>query len=75
MLEISHRSGSYTNPLLGPRLVSSSCQTDDIQITSTQLELTRNDLDELEGEEEEFEDHSAFNPLLAVSPTSGKRDT
>ena len=66
MLEISHRSGSYANPLLGPRLVSASCQTDDI-ITSTQLELTR-DLDELE--EEEDEDHSAFNPLLAVSPTS-----
>ena len=62
MLEISHRSGSYTNPLLGPRLVSASCQTDDI-ITSTQLELTRDDL-------EEDEDHSAFNPLLAVSPTS-----
>jgi len=63
MLEISHRSGSYTNPLLGPRLVSASCQTDDI-ITSTQLELTRDEL------EDEDEDHSAFNPLLAVSPTS-----
>merc|ERR1712012_532654 len=63
MLEISHRSGSYTNPLLGPRLVSASCQTDAI-ITSTQLELTRDEL------EDEDEDHSAFNPLLAVSPTS-----
>lgn len=28
MLEISHRNGSYANPLVGPRLVSSACQTE-----------------------------------------------
>ena len=30
MLEISHRNGSYSNPLVGPRLVSTSCQTEEI---------------------------------------------
>lgn len=28
MLEISHHNGSYSNPLAGPRLVSTGCQTD-----------------------------------------------
>ena len=32
MLEISHRNGSYSNPLLGPRLVSASCQTEAEQL-------------------------------------------
>lgn len=30
MLEISHRNGSYSNPLVGPRLVSTSCQTEEL---------------------------------------------
>ena len=57
MLEISHRNGSYSNPLLGPRLVSTSCQTDE---TSTQPDILT----------QEDDDYSAFNPILAVSPTS-----
>ena len=28
MLEISHRNGSYSNPCVGPRLVSTGCQTE-----------------------------------------------
>lgn len=28
MLEISHRNGTYSNPLTGPRLVSTGCQTE-----------------------------------------------
>jgi len=30
MLEISHRNGSYSNPLVGPRLVSAACQTEEM---------------------------------------------
>jgi len=33
MLEISHRNGSYSNPLVGPRLVSTACQTEEITIS------------------------------------------
>lgn len=34
MLEISYRNGSYADPLVGPRLVSTSCQTEEVSTAS-----------------------------------------
>jgi len=42
MLEISAKNGSKTDPLIGPKVVSRSCQTDGLEYDPTSLILTNN---------------------------------
>jgi hypothetical protein len=40
MLEISYRNGSYTDPLVGPKMVTRACQTDPAPASSSATSFT-----------------------------------